>query len=72
MMIDHYFSGIDGIVGVIVVQWLMEFPRQEYYTGLSFLTPGDLLDLVIELMSLKFPTLVGRFFLVKNPMFVSK
>ena len=30
MMIDDYFSGIDGIAGVIVVQWLMEFPRQEY------------------------------------------
>ena len=26
MIIDDYFSGIDGIV-VIVVQWLMEFPR---------------------------------------------
>ena len=26
----------------------MGFPRQEYWSGLPFLTPGDLLDLGIE------------------------
>ena len=33
----------------------MEFPRQEYWSGLPFLSPGDLLDLGIESMSLVSP-----------------
>ena len=36
----------------------MGFPRQEYWSGFPFLSPGDLPDPGMELMS---PTLAGRF-----------
>ena len=35
----------------------MEFPRQEYWCGLSFPPPGDLSDSGIEPMPLESPTL---------------
>ena len=35
----------------------MEFPRQEYWSGLPFLTPGDLPDPGMEPTSLLSPTL---------------
>ena len=38
----------------------MGFPRQEYWSGLPFLSPGDLPNPGIQLSS---PALVGRFFL---------
>ena len=37
----------------------MEFPRQGYWSGLSFSSPGDLPDPGIKLMS---PALAGGFF----------
>ena len=37
----------------------MEFSRQEYWSGLPFLSPGDLPDSRIELAT---PELAGRFF----------
>ena len=37
----------------------MEFPRQEYWRGLPFPPPGDLLDPGIESVS---PALAGGFF----------
>ena len=40
----------------------VEFPRQEYWSGLPFPSPGDLPDPGIEPASLKFPVLVGVFF----------
>ena len=40
----------------------MEFSRQEYWSGLSFPTPGDLRDPEIELASLASPVLAGGFF----------
>ena len=40
----------------------IEFPRQEYWSGLLFPPPGDLPDPGIEPMSLTSPTLAGRFF----------
>ena len=40
----------------------MGFPRQEYWSGLPFPTPGDLPDPGIELESLSSPVLAGRFF----------
>ena len=40
----------------------MEFSRQEYWSGLSFLIPGDLPDPGIEPTSLASPALAGRFF----------
>ena len=39
--------------------WSMGFPRQEYWSGLPFPSPGDLPDPGIEPMS---PALAGRFF----------
>ena len=40
----------------------MIFPRQEYWSGLSFLSPGDLPASGIEPASLMSPALEGRFF----------
>ena len=40
----------------------MGFSRQEYWSGLSFLSPGDLPDPGIEPLSLMSPALAGRFF----------
>ena len=42
----------------------MEFPRQEYWSGLPFPSPGDLPDPGIEL---EFPALAGRFFTAETP-----
>ena len=42
----------------------MGFPRQEYWSGLPFPSPGDLPDLGIEPMTL---ALVGRFFTTGPP-----
>ena len=42
----------------------MGFPRQEYWSGLPFPSPGDLPDPGIELMS---PVLAGRFFSTEPP-----
>ena len=40
----------------------MGFSRQEYWSGLSFPSPGDLLDPGIKPTSLLFPKLAGQFF----------
>ena len=40
----------------------MEFSRQEYWSGLPFSSPGDLLDPEIEPVSLTFPALADGFF----------
>ena len=45
----------------------MEFPRQEYWSGLPFSTPGDLRDPGIEPISLVSPALAGRFFTTLPP-----
>ena len=42
----------------------MRFPRQEYWSGLSFPPPEDLPDPGIELTS---PELAGRFFILEPP-----
>ena len=39
------------------------FPRQEYWSGLPFLSPADLPDLGIEPVS---PALAGRFFTAES------
>ena len=39
----------------------MGFPRQEYWSGLLFPTPGDLPDSRIKPLSLASPALAGRF-----------
>ena len=45
----------------------MELSRQEYWSGLSFLTPGDLPDPGIKPESLVSPALAGRFFATVLP-----
>ena len=40
----------------------MGFPRQEYWSGLQFPSPGDLSDPGIEPESLASPILAGLFF----------
>ena len=42
----------------------MEFPKQEYWKGLPFPSPGDIPDPGIELMS---PALAGEFFITEPP-----
>ena len=41
---------------------VMEFSRQEYWSGLSFPLPGDLPDPGVEPMSPASPALAGGFF----------
>ena len=43
----------------------MGFPRQEYWSGLSFPTPGDLPDSQIQTVSLQSPAMAGRFFTIR-------
>ena len=43
---------------------VLEFPRQEYWSGLPFHPPGDLPDPGIEPMS---PALAGGFFTAESP-----
>ena len=43
----------------------MGFPRQDYWSGLPFPTPGDLADLGIKAASLVPPALAGRFFITE-------
>ena len=45
----------------------LEFPRQEYWSGLPFPTPGDLPNPGIKTMSLPSPALAGRFFTTATP-----
>ena len=42
----------------------VEFPRQEYWSGLPFPLPGDLPNLGNEPTSLMSPTLAGRLYLI--------
>ena len=43
----------------------MGFPRQEYWSALPFLPPGDIPDQGIEFASLVSPALAGKFFATK-------
>ena len=54
-------------VGYQVPPLSMGFPRPEYWSGLPFLSPGDLSDPGIELVSLESPALAGRFFTTEPP-----
>ena len=45
----------------------MEFPRQEYWSGLPSPSPGDLPDPGIEPASLESPALAGGFFTPEPP-----
>ena len=44
----------------------MGFPRQEYWSGLPFPSPGDLPDPGIEPVSFISPALAGRFFITST------
>ena len=43
------------------------FPRQEYWSGLPFPSPGDLPNPRTELISPVFPALAGKFFTTEPP-----
>ena len=45
----------------------MEFPKQEYFSGLLFPPPGDLPNTGIEPVSPASPALTGRLFNTKLP-----
>ena len=45
----------------------MEFFRQEFWSGLSFLPPGDLPNPETKPMSLLSPALAGKFFITVLP-----
>ena len=45
----------------------MEIPRQEFWSGLPFPSPGDLPHPGIKLASLLSPALAGRFFTTAPP-----
>ena len=45
----------------------MGFPKQEYWSGLPFPSPGDLPDPGTKPMSLRSPALTGRFFTPEPP-----
>ena len=45
----------------------MRFPRQEYWSRLSFPSPGDLPDSGIEPVSPESSALVGRFLTAESP-----
>ena len=45
----------------------MGFPRQEYWSGLPFTSPGDLPDPGIKPESLTSPALAGGFFTTEAP-----
>ena len=49
---------------------LMEFFRQENWSGLPFPNPGDFPDPRVKLTSLVSPALTGRFFTTVSPGFV--
>ena len=49
---------------VLQVPLSMGFPRQEYWIGLPFPTPGDLSNTGIKLLS---PALAGGFFAAESP-----
>ena len=62
-------------VGLFATPWTIAhqtplsvgFPRQEYWSGLPFSTPGDLPKSGIEPMSLASPELAGEFFTAAPP-----
>ena len=45
----------------------MGFPSQEYWSGLPFPSPGDLLDSLIKPVCLESPGLIGEFFTTGLP-----
>ena len=45
----------------------MGFPKQEYWSGLPFPSPGDLPNLKIKLTFLESPALAGGFFTIEPP-----
>ena len=45
---------------------LQGFPRQEYWSGLPFLSPGDLPKTGVKLASPASPALAGRLFTIES------
>ena len=66
-----FFSRVHLIVTLCTVAHQappsMGFSRQEFWSGLPFLPPGDLPDPGIEPTSPESPTLADRFFTTETP-----
>ena len=61
-IVNHCFA--TPWTGAYQAPLCMGFPRQEYWSGLPFLSPVDLPDPGIECMS---PALAGEFFTTEQP-----
>ena len=70
-----YFNHVQLIAALWIVAChaplFMGFSRQEYCSGLPFPPPGDLPNPGIKPMSLLFPVLAGRFFIIGLPWWLS-
>ena len=62
--VNHLCLTICDLMGCSHVPLSMRFPRQEYWSGLPFPSPGDLTDPGIEPAS---PALEGGFFTTEPP-----
>ena len=59
---SHLFKNFPQFVVIHTIKgFSVEFSRQEYWSGVPFPTPGDLLDPGIESASLTPPALAGGF-----------
>ena len=61
-MLSHFQLFATLWTVALQISLFMGFPRQEYWSGVSFPSPGDLPDPGIEPVSLVSPTLAGGFF----------
>ena len=56
-----------SLLGASVQITYLEFPRQEYWSGQPFLTPGHFPESGIKPTSLASPALAGKFFTTEPP-----
>ena len=66
-MINHVWLFATPWAVALQTPLSMEFSRQEYWSGLPFPAPGDLLHLGVEPTSLASPALAGGFFTTELP-----
>ena len=60
-------SNLKNFIKYHYIATSLELRKQEYWSGLSFPTPGDLPDTGIKPKSLVSPALVGGFFTTEPP-----
>ena len=64
ILVDRSYSFVTSWAVAHQAPQSLGFPRQEYWSGLPFPSPGDLPDPRMESMS---PALAGRFFITEPP-----